>query len=179
MKILVINGSPRKGGNTEILLDAMITGAQEVGATISSVKLRSLNVSPCRACDSCKRTGKCVQNDDMHDLISKMKESDIWILGTPVYWWGPTAQIKAFIDRWYGVDRDVFKDRKAVLAIPFESTKSSTADHILGMFKDIFDYLDVQQIGKILAPGVYDRGDINNKPEYLEEARNLGKSIAS
>ena len=114
MRILVVNGSPRKGGNTESLLDALIAGAEVVGATISKMNLRNLDVSPCRACDSCKKTGKCIQKDDMYDLISKMEESEIWILGTPVYWWGPTAQLKAFIDRWYGINREVFKGRKAV-----------------------------------------------------------------
>lgn len=179
MKILVVNGSPRKGGNTQILLDAMKAGAEEAGATITNVELRSLDVSPCRACDACKKTGICVQKDDMHDLISKMEECEVWILGTPVYWWGVTAQLKAFIDRWYGVSRDVFKGRKAVLAVPFESSNPRTARHVVGMFEDIFAYLGMEQIGTILAPGVYDRGDIKEKTEYLEEATKLGKSIAN
>ena len=179
MNILAINGSPRKGGNTETLLNAMIDGAEEAGATISNVKLRDLDVSPCRACDACKRTGKCVQKDDMHDLISKMEESDVWILGTPVYWWGPTAQLKAFIDRWYGTNREVFKDRKAVLVIPLESKNPKTAQHVLGMFVDIFDYLGVKQIGTILAPGVHERGEVKKQADILKEATELGKSIAS
>lgn len=179
MKILVINGSPRKGGNTETLLDTVNSGAEEAGATIVTVNLRSLEVSPCRACDACKKTGKCVQKDDMHDLISKMEESDVWVLGTPVYWWGPTAQLKAFIDRWYGIDRDVFKNRKAVLVIPLESSNPKTAQHVLGMFEDIFAYLGMKQIGTLLAPGVHERGEANKRPDLIEEAAKLGKSIAS
>ncbi len=179
MEILVINGSPRKGGNTETLLDAMIAGAQEAGATISNVKLRDLDVSPCRACDACKRTGKCIQNDDMQDLLSKMEESKIWILGTPVYWWGPTAQLKGFIDRWYGINRDVFKNRRVALVIPLGSSDPSTAQHVLGMFEDIFAYLGMKQIGILLAPGVYERGEANKRPDLIEEAAKLGKTIAS
>jgi multimeric flavodoxin WrbA len=177
MEILVINGSPRKGGNTEILLDALISGAQEAGATIANVKLRNLKVSPCRACDSCKRTGKCIQKDDMPELVSKMEQSEVWILGTPVYWWGPTAQIKAFIDRWYGINRDVFKGRKAVLVIPFESGNPETARHVLGMFEDIFAYLEMKQIGTILAPGVPERGEVKKHSNFLEDAIKLGISI--
>jgi len=177
MKILVINSSPRKGGNTEVLLDALISGAEEEGATISNMKLRTLEVSPCKACDSCKKTGKCIQKDDMHDLISKMMECKVWVLGTPIYWWGPTAQLKAFIDRWYGVDRDIFKDHRVALVIPFESSNPKTAQHVLGMFEDIFAYLGMKQIGTILAPGVVNRGEVKTKPNFLEEARNLGKSI--
>jgi len=179
MKILVINGSPRKGGNTEILLDAMIAGAQEAGATISSVQLRDLDVSPCRACDACKRTGKCIQKDDMHDLLSKMEGSDVWILGTPVYWWSVTAQLKAFIDRWYGINRDIFKNRRFALVIPLGSSNPKTARHVIGMFEDISAYLGMKQVGTLLAPGVYERGDVKKRSDLLEEATELGKSIAS
>ena len=179
MQILAINGSPRSGGNTEIFLDAMLAGAKEAGATISSVKLRTLDVSPCRACDACKRTGKCIQNDDMQDLLSKMEKSDVWILGTPVYWWGPTAQLKAFIDRWYGINRDVFKNRRFALVIPLGSSNPSTAQHVLGMFEDISAYLGMKEIGTLLAPGVYERGEAKERPDLLEEAKRLGKSIVT
>lgn len=157
----------------------MINGALEAGATISNVQLRSLDVSPCRECDAYKKTGKCTQKDDMHDLISKMEECDVWILGTPIYWWGPTAQLKAFIDRWYGINREVFKDRKAVLVIPLESNNPKTAQHVLGMFVDIFDYLGMKQIGAILALGVHERGEVKKQVEILKEATELGKSIVS
>ncbi len=179
MEILGINGSPRTGGNTEILLDAMLAGAEEAGATVSSVKLSNLDVSPCRACDSCKRTGECIQKDDMQDLLSKMKECDVWILGTPVYWWGATAQLKAFIDRWYGIDREFFRNRKAVLIIPLGSSNPKTAQHVLGMFEDIFAYLGMKQIGILLAPGVYERGEAKKRSDLIEEATRLGKSFGT
>ena len=108
-----------------------------------------------------------------------MEESEVWILGTPVYWWGPTAQLKAFIDRWYGVNRDIFKDRKAVLVIPLESKNPKTAQHVLGMFEDIFDYLGMKQIGTILAPGVHERGEVKKRTEIIKEAIELGRSIVS
>jgi len=179
MKILGINGSPRSGGNTEILLDAVLAGAEEAGATISSVKLGDLDVSPCRACDACKRTGKCIQKDDMQDLLPKLESSEVWILGTPVYWWGPTAQLKAFIDRWYGISKDFFRNRKAVLIIPMGSSNPRTAQHVLGMFEDVFAYLGMKQIGTLLAPGVYERGEAKTQSDLLEEATTLGKSIVN
>ncbi|MHA1576832.1 MAG: flavodoxin family protein [Candidatus Thorarchaeota archaeon] len=179
MKILGINGSPRSKGNTEIFLDAMLAGAEEAGATISSVKLRDLDVSPCRACDSCKRTGECIQKDDMQELLSKMEKSEVWILGTPVYYWGPTAQLKAFIDRWYGISRDIFKNRRVALVIPLGSSNPKTAQHLLGMFEDIFDYLGMKQIGTLLAPGVYERGEAKKRTDLLEEATRIGKSLVT
>jgi multimeric flavodoxin WrbA len=100
LQVLGIVGSPRKGGNTETLIDAVLSGAQEAGAWTEKVLLRDLEIGPCRACDACQRTGMCVQEDDMPALLEKMKHSSVWVLGTPVYWWGPTAQFKAFLDRW-------------------------------------------------------------------------------
>lgn len=179
MEILGINGSPRSGGNTEILLNAVLAGAKEAGASVSSVKLKDLDVSPCRACDACKRTGKCIQKDDMQDLLSKMEESEVWILGTPVYWWGATAQLKAFIDRWYGINRDFFKNRKVALVIPLGSSNPKTAQHVLGMFEDIFAYLGMKEIGTLLTPGVYERGEAKKRLDLLEEATRLGKSFTS
>jgi len=178
MEILSINGSPRKGGNTETLLEAINAGAKDGGAQVSRIDLRKLVVHPCRACDTCKRTGVCVQKDDMEDIVSAMRQADVWVLGTPVYWWGATAQLKAFIDRWYGIDREFFKNRKVVVVVPFESKNVKTADHVVGMFRDIFDYLSMNQIGTLLAPGVYDRGEIMNRSDYLKAAENLGRSIA-
>jgi multimeric flavodoxin WrbA len=179
MEILVVNGSPRKGGNTETLLDTMISAAADSGSGITKVNLRNLDVTPCRGCDSCKKTGICIQRDDMRDLVSKMKKSDVWVLGTPVYWWGPTAQLKAFIDRWYGVNRDIFKNRRVALVIPLESGNPKTAQHVLGMFEDIFEYLGMNQIGTLLAPGIHERGEVKKHPNLIENAIELGKSIAT
>ncbi|MCK4565679.1 MAG: NAD(P)H-dependent oxidoreductase, partial [Candidatus Thorarchaeota archaeon] len=97
----------------------------------------------------------------------------------PVYWWGPTAQLKAFIDRWYGISQDFFKDRKAVLVIPLGSSNPSTAQHVLGMFEDVFAYLGMKQIGTLLAPGIYERGEAKKRADLLEEATRLGKSIVT
>ena len=99
--MLGIVGSPRRGGNTEILVDEILAGAEEAVGNIEKVILNEMNINPCRACNSCYKTGKCVQDDDMSSLFEKMEQSDVWILGTPIYWWGPTAQFKAFLDRWY------------------------------------------------------------------------------
>ena len=99
-RALGIVGSPRRGGNTETLVDAVLAGAAEAGAQVEKVILDELDVRPCRACNACRKTGACVQQDDMAGLLEQMQRSDVWVLGTPVYWWGPTAQFKAFLDRW-------------------------------------------------------------------------------
>jgi multimeric flavodoxin WrbA len=98
-RVLGIVGSPRRGGNTETLVDEVLRGAKEAGAAVEKVILSELEIAPCLACDACLDTGKCVYQDDMTTLLERMRRSEIWVLGTPIYWWGPSAQFKTFLDR--------------------------------------------------------------------------------
>ena len=116
--VLGIVGSPRRGANTETLLDSVLAGAVEGGAAITKVVLSELNIAPCRACNKCQREGSCIHDDDMDALVELMEKSDVWVFGTPIYWWGPSAQFKAFIDRWYGVDQRIFQGKQVILTIP-------------------------------------------------------------
>jgi multimeric flavodoxin WrbA len=178
--VLGIVGSPRRNGNTEILVDEVLNAAEENGAAVHKVVLSKLDIGPCRACDSCRKTGKCVQKDDMEDLVTKMKNSDVLVLGTPIYWWGPTAQFKAFLDRWYGVyDQGIFKGKETVLVIPLEDTTESTYNPILNMFKAIMEYLHMNHVGTVLAPGVLERGAVRNHQKFIDNAREIGIKLAS
>ena len=174
MRVLGIVGSPRRGGNTETLVDEVLMGAEEVGATTEKVVLSEAEVSPCKACNECRRDGRCSQEDDMVALLEKMKQSEVWVLGTPVYWWGPTAQFKAFIDRWYGVERGVFRGRRVILAIPLGGSEHY-ARHTLGMLTDILDYLGSLQSSVLLAAGAHGKGAVRSNIELMKKARNAGR----
>lgn len=178
--VLGIVGSPRRNGNTEILVDVVLSAAEENGASTHKVILSKLDIGPCRACDTCRRTGKCVQKDDMEEIVTKIKNSDVLVLGTPVYWWGPTAQFKAFLDRWYGVyDQGIFKEKETVLVIPLEDTTESTYNPILNMFKAIMEYLHMNHVATVLAPGVLERGAVRDHREFMDSAREIGIKLAS
>jgi multimeric flavodoxin WrbA len=177
-RVLGIVGSPRHRGNTETLVDEVLRGAQETGALVKKVMLNELDIGPCRACDVCLKTGECVQQDDMAALLEQMERSQVWVLGTPIYWWGPTAQLKAFIDRWRpaGAGRSVtFKGRRVILAIPLEDTDESTARHTLGMLTDMLDYLKMELFTAVVAPGVLHRGEVREHPDVMEQARRAGR----
>ena len=175
--ILGIVGSPRIGGNTDILVDEVLAGAEEAGAQVEKVNLNQLDIKPCQACDSCYKTGHCVQNDDMLNLFEKMEHSKVWVLGTPIYWWGPTAQFKTFLDRWYNPIHQNFKGKKKViLVIPFEGDHPKYARHTVGMLKDIFKYLNIELLEIILVPGVIARGEVKKDIKLLIRARNAGQS---
>ena len=103
MKIFGIMGSPRKGGNTEILLDSALQVAGKMGVTVSKISLRDKVIAPCNGCLRCTKTGKCVIKDDMQGIYKKMLESDGIIWATPVYFWSMSSLTKMVMDRTYAL----------------------------------------------------------------------------
>ena len=175
-RVLGIVGSPRRRGNTETLVDEVLRGAEEAGALVEKVILSKLDIGPCRACNACRKTGECVQRDDMPALLEQMERSQVWVLGTPIYWWGPTAQFKAFIDRWYGAGHILtFKGRRVILIIPLEDTDVGTARHTIGMLTDVLDYLKMELFTTVVAPGVLHRGEVREHLDVLARARRAGQ----
>jgi len=175
VRVMGVVGSPRRGGNTEILVDEVLAGAREAGAISKKAILNEMDVNPCQACNECHRTGRCVQEDDMLSLIEHMKESEVRVLGTSVYWWGPTAQFKAFIDRWYGLNREMFRGKRVILAIPLGGGSDSYAKHTTGMLTDILDYLGAERYESLIATGSHGPGSIRGRTVFMNRARETGR----
>jgi NAD(P)H-dependent FMN reductase len=173
-QVLGIVGSPRRGGNTEILVDEVLAGAKEAGALTEKVILNELDIAPCQACDACREAGQCAQQDDLAKLLEQMQRSQVWVLGTPVYWWGPTAQFKAFFDRWYGAGQVKFEGQRVILAIPLGGG-ASLARHTVGMLTDALNYLRAEIAATVLAPGAYDLGAVRSHAAVLAAARRAGR----
>ncbi len=168
-------GSPRRGGNTETLVDEVLAGAKEAGASIEKVILNELNIKPCQACNSCYKTGLCVQDDDMAELEEKMQQSQIWVLSTPIYWWGPTSQFKSFLDRWYGLRKVKYKGKRVILVIALGGGNEKYARHTVGMLTDVLDYLKMELFATVIATGVNRYGAVRKKSNILEKAHNTGR----
>jgi multimeric flavodoxin WrbA len=102
-KLLAFVGSPRKGGNTDVLVDQAIDAFREAGGETEKVFLSSLDIHPCQGCGACSRAdgldSVCAQQDDMSELYQKMISADALLWATPIYMWSPTAQMKLFLDR--------------------------------------------------------------------------------
>ena len=181
MKILGVMGSPRVGGNTDVLMDRALAGAKAAGAEVEKIILDQLDINPCRDCEGCAVDGECAQADDMIALYEKIRQAGGLILGTPIYWWGPTAQMKAFLDRWYAIARDAVVHRlvgkKVALIFAFEDTDPSTADPADAIFTCSMNYLKMPIVGRVFA-SAWKRGDIYKSPEKLDEAYQLGQTIA-
>jgi len=123
-------------------------------------------------------TGQCVQRDDMPGLMEQMQASQVWVLGTPVYWYGPSAQFKTFVDRWYGTQNGSvvdFRGRRVILAIPLEEPDPRGARHTVGMLTDALEWLKAEVFATLLAPGVLNRGAVREHPAILEAARRAGR----
>lgn len=181
--ILGIIGSPRKNGNTHVLVSRILDGARENGANTETIFLRDLNLSECDGCYACwKGKHLCSKNDDMSDLYPKIMESDVLVFGTPVYWFGPTAIMKCFIDRFVffncPVNRKKIKGKAAVIAVPFEDRSYATSDLVVKFFDKSCDYLEMRFIDKILVPGVTKRGEVRNLKRVMDKCYKLGQRLA-
>ena len=182
-RVLGIMGSPRKGGNTDILVDEVLRGARDAGAEAEKVTLVDLHIEPCDACNSCRKSGICVHSDDMETVLDKMRECDVWVLGTPVYWWGPTAQFKAYMDRWYQTigepDRKTFRGKRVIIVVPFGDTDPAVARNVVGMFEDALAYTRSELFARIVAHNTYEAGEARERPEHMAAAYQAGRSAVA
>jgi len=175
MKILALMGSPRKQGNTDLLINEILAGVENAGHNHEKLDLYDLDISPCTDCRDCK-TGACSIDDDMLDLYPKIESADVIIFGTPLYWYDPSGPMKLFMDRLLPYsETEKLKGKRALLVIPSaEGPKACEA--VVKMFQLSLDYLGMD-ISHILLPTAYDKGEILNDPKTLDQAREIGASL--
>ena len=182
MKVLAVVGSPRKGGNTDVLIDQLISGAAGAGAEVEKIYLNDLKITPCQACYACKKKPGCVIQDDMQKLYPKVLAADAILFGTPVYWWTVSAQMKLFLDRWFALmDADyqsLVKGKRAALAVVCQDpdTKGMTAP-IIHMFKEGLEFIGVKYVGEVTA-SCDKKGEVAENATAMRAARELGRRTA-
>ena len=186
MKFLAIWGSPRRGGNTDILLNAFIDGATQAGAEVERIALRELKISPCQEIYHCFKDGTCPIKDDMLPLYDKLIQADVVVLASPIFFYSVTAQVKAFIDRTQALWARRYRakmdfpgpDRQGVLL-------ATAATHGKLLFvgarlvaRYFFDAINVSYAVELCVRGVDDKGDILQHPDVLSAATDLGRRLA-
>lgn len=188
-KLYGIAGSPRRNGNTELLLRELLRGAKASGLETELVILSELNISPCTSCDSCQKSGQCVIEDDMQLIYHKLLEVDYVALASPIYFRGVSAQMKAFIDRcqalWsrkYILKQKLTSPDKSMRIGYFISTAGSTGNNkvfegAIATIKAIFHVLDIEYKGNLLFHSIEKKGDIVKHPNGLQMAFEIGKSL--
>ena len=182
MKLTAFLGSPRANGNTDTLAAKVLDGAREAGWETEAVALRRLNIRPRSACEQCWGKGRpCAIDDDMHLLYEVISGSDVLLFATPVYWYGPTALMKAFIDRLVPFNRPqgrpLVKGKGAIVVVAYEEEGPTPAEPLLRMFELSFNYLEVRWIDRIVVAGVGPKGAILQKPDALGRAYQIGQRL--
>lgn len=172
MKVLGIIGSPRKNGNTDILVNSVLQGVKEKGFEVEKIYLSDLNFKGCIACEGCRKTCKCVLKDDLEDVYVKLEESDGIVLGSPTYFYNVTWLTKKFLDRLYAyevfdeTDRSVWLSPNEVNGSKYAVTVSICEQETIenmGFTSDAMN-LTLQSVGwrtveSIKALYLYERGE--------------------
>ena len=179
MHLVALNGSPRKQGNTDILLDQIIKGFTELKGTTEKVYLTQNKVQPCLDCRKCKASPYiCPLKDDMPRLIPILEKAEVLVFGTPIYWYGPTAQMKLLIDRLrpFIVNKHL-QGKLGVLVVPSEEG-APICDPIVKMFQMSFQYVGMNYGGAFLT-AAYEKGEIVKNLSEMNRAYDFGKNLAS
>jgi len=185
LKILGLMGSPRIGGNTDLLLDEVLKGAQSEGAWVEKVIVDRLKISPCREYYGCIRDGSCVIRDDMDEIYPKLIEADGVIVASPIFFYGLSAQLKTLIDRCQALwaRKYVLKNlpqrcRKGALVAVGATKGERLFDGAILTVKYFFKSIGVECVGELLIRGVDQKGEILKHPDALKEAYELGRKLA-
>ncbi len=187
-KILALYGAPRRNGNTATLLRKAVEGARQEGANVEEVILRDLKMSPCLEIYGCKKTGRCVMQDDFQPVYDKLLECDGLMLASPIFFYTVSAHTKILMDRcqsiWvkkYWLENTPFGKRelpKKGLFISAGATKGKKLfDGALLTIRYFFDPLDMELWKTLLYRGLEFEGDVQRFPEYLEEANQAGQEL--
>jgi multimeric flavodoxin WrbA len=173
-KVLVLSGSPRKGGNSDTLCDQFIKGIEQSGHIAAKIYLRDCKIGHCNACYACKKSGICVQKDDMTDILQQIIDADVIVLATPVYFYSMDGQMKTLIDRTLPRYTEI-KDKEfyfIATAADGKSEMERTIDSLRG-FTDCLPRAKVK--GVIYGAGAWQLGDIHGS-KAMSEAYETGKN---
>ena len=187
MKVLGIAGSPRRGGNTDLLLAEVMRGAADKGAETKTIVLNDLEITPCQHCDACSEAGECRIKDDMQMVYRELEQADRIVIASPIQFMGVTAQTKAMIDRcqalWarkYVLKKPPLGDKRERrgLFISVGGMKlANLFEPALATVKALFKVLDIDYVGELLFPGVDEKGAIKNHPDALKQAFTIGQKL--
>jgi len=188
-EITAVYGSPRYHGNTAALLKKAVRGARDGGGRVNEIFLRDLKISPCLEIYGCKKTGRCVIQDDFQNLVDQILASQGLMLASPVFFYAVSAQTKLLMDRcqslWvnkYWIKRIPAGRGSPIrkgLFISVGATKGKKLfDGMLLSIKYFFDVLDMELWKALLYRGLDFEGDVLKYPEYLDEAYHAGKEFA-
>ncbi len=176
-KVLVLSSSPRIGGNSDLICDALIKGVKYAGNEAVKLNIAKMCISPCLGCDYCQsHEGACVQKDDMEQVILEMQKADIVVFATPIYFYNMSAQLKIVIDRTYCTYQNLHFKKTVFIATSADSNEKAMDTAIAGYNSYLSCLKDTVSIGIITVPGVWNKGEVNHS-DVIKKVYELGKSL--
>jgi NAD(P)H-dependent FMN reductase len=187
VKVIALHGSPRRGGNTEVLLNEVLKPLREAGHDIEVYPLNLLNIKPCQDCGGCTASGLCIHSDDMSKIYDAIREAERIILASPIFFYSLSAQTKAMVDRcqsfWcekYLLKKNIPagpQGRKGLLLLVGGMKKDDGRQSAEVVAKGFFRTVSVPEHETLFFGGVDAKGDVNKHPTALKEAYEAGKRI--
>jgi multimeric flavodoxin WrbA len=181
---VIILGSPRENGNSAALAGETAKGIIQAGSECESFFLHKMNINPCNACDKCRDSieDPCIVDDDMQIIYPKLRQAEVLVIASPVYFASVSAQTKIFMDRCYALGGPVDSALKGKLIgtiLTYEDPDPfvSGAVNALRMFQDVFNYVGATIIGNVYGSAL-DPGEIKSNHEVMKKAFDLGKKLA-
>jgi multimeric flavodoxin WrbA len=173
MKILGLSGSPNRKGNTVTLMNQTLNGAKEEGAETELYSVAGKDIKPCDGCHACGKTGECVIKDDMQSLYGKLMEVDGVVFGTPVYFYGMTAQLKAIIDRTIAIGGPGKSMANKVGGVIVTGGSLGLADTL----KDLYFYMVTRQMIPANFVAAYPRIEFSQMEKCIKAANDMGHQM--
>jgi len=176
-KIVILAGSPRKGGNSDLLCDQFIRGATEAGNQVEKIVVCDKIINYCTACDACQGNGgTCVQQDDMAEILDKMIDADVIVMATPVYFYTMNAQMKTLIDRTYARYTKVSNKEMYFIMTAAVGNKDLLERTIESFRGGTACLSSAREKGVIYGTGAWNKGDIRKSPA-MDQAYEMGMNV--
>ncbi len=174
--VLILSGSPRKSGNSDLLCDEFMKGAESAGHNVEKIRVAAKNIGYCHACYACRDTGICAIKDDMAEVLQKMIDADVIVLASPVYFYSIDAQLKALIDRTVARWLEV-KDKEFYYIMTAADEEIASMETTLACFRGYAECVEgAKEMGVIYGTGVYEKGEIKGS-KCMQEAFEMGKNV--
>jgi multimeric flavodoxin WrbA len=189
MKVLVLQGSPRRSGNTQAVLDAVLAPMREAGAEIEEIFAAELKISGCRECFACQAPDRraaagCGIRDDMTDIYLKALDADLIIVATPVFCWGMTAQLKTVCDRFFCFHKfeghnytSLLRGKRFALVLTSAGDEFDGADLVVEQFRRFVEYARAEDAGRLAVCSVESPDRIRADAAIMARASEFGRSL--
>ncbi len=186
--LLAIAGSPRRGGNSDLLLEEVIRASRQEGIETTLLRVSELNLSPCTACGACWKNGECAINDEMQAVYNQLVEAHYIVIASPVYFLGVTAQLKALIDRCQSLwvknlilRKPIRNDDIKPKGLFISTAALNKGDHIFAgsiqTIRAMLYSIGVEYKGEILCYGLKEKGSVKDHPKMLEKVYQATKQL--